>query len=473
MEQNNFEKNVQHKLDELKIPPSDSVWTNVEKQIGKKEKDRRIIFMLFFILILLTGGFWFLNSPENNPYENKQISSIKTKDAGKATPPGSISGAVNKQDSSFQKTKKIAGINQGNTYLKGFTQNNIKRFRPYSENHTGNKNIQKQINFIKQSLIKPNNNYSREAIKADSEISLDFENELNEKEYDIAEIKSKNESENIESSLQNRMSIDRFSKELKVQKTTRKLIKKTDTSAKKTSEKQSWILGITLSGGTSSIGNNSLGRNYPLADMNAGAPQGGGAYYYYTPSAIKNSAAFTAGILLEKNLSPKTKISLGISYRYYSLVNKVGNKIDSILPAPSQYFYSSNNYYTSVNSLHSYRNNFHYLELPVSVKFQLNKNKRLPLFWNAGINISQLISSNALQFQSNPGLYYNDNSLINKTQFGLSTGLSATFFSKGKRAFNIGPYFYYGATKLANKGLYNKAHFTFIGLRTEILFQKK
>ena len=48
MEQNNFEKNVQQKLDELKIPPSDAVWTNIEKRIGKKHKDRRAIFILFF-----------------------------------------------------------------------------------------------------------------------------------------------------------------------------------------------------------------------------------------------------------------------------------------------------------------------------------------------------------------------------------------------------------------------------------------
>ncbi|HEU5363878.1 MAG TPA: hypothetical protein VFU62_00010 [Hanamia sp.] len=38
MEQNNFEKNMQQKMDELKIAPSESVWTNVEKWIGKRIK---------------------------------------------------------------------------------------------------------------------------------------------------------------------------------------------------------------------------------------------------------------------------------------------------------------------------------------------------------------------------------------------------------------------------------------------------
>jgi hypothetical protein len=102
----------------------------------------------------------------------------------------------------------------------------------------------------------------------------------------------------------------------------------------------------------------------------------------------------------------------------------------------------------------------------------LNNNSSLPIFWNAGINISQLISTNALQFNSG-GLYYSDNSFFNKTQFGLSTGISATLFAKGKRPFNLEPYFYYSATSLASKGLYNKKQFSFIGLRTEILFRKK
>jgi hypothetical protein len=125
------------------------------------------------------------------------------------------------------------------------------------------------------------------------------------------------------------------------------------------------------------------------------------------------------------------------------------------------------------NPSHTYRNNFHYLEVPVSIKIQINKNKKLPFFWNAGVNISQLISSNALQFKSNAGIYYNDNSMFNKTQLGLHTGLFLTLFSQQKAPFTFGPYFYYSATSLSGKGLYDGKHFSFIGIRTEILFRKK
>ena len=37
MEENSFEKQVQQKMDELKIQPSDSVWGKIEAQIEKKK----------------------------------------------------------------------------------------------------------------------------------------------------------------------------------------------------------------------------------------------------------------------------------------------------------------------------------------------------------------------------------------------------------------------------------------------------
>ena len=95
------------------------------------------------------------------------------------------------------------------------------------------------------------------------------------------------------------------------------------------------------------------------------------------------------------------------------------------------------------------------------------------MFWNAGINISHLISSKALQFQSNPGVYYHDNSMFNKTQFGLHTGFSIVLFAQQKTPLTIGPDFYYSASRLADKGLYGGKHFSFIEIQTEILFRKK
>jgi hypothetical protein len=60
MQENNFEKQVQQKLDELKLDPSDFVWQNVYAKI-KKEKRRWRELIIFFVLFILCGGIllWF------------------------------------------------------------------------------------------------------------------------------------------------------------------------------------------------------------------------------------------------------------------------------------------------------------------------------------------------------------------------------------------------------------------------------
>lgn len=103
---------------------------------------------------------------------------------------------------------------------------------------------------------------------------------------------------------------------------------------------------------------------------------------------------------------------------------------------------------------------------------QLGDNKNFPVFWSGGITLSQLVKSNALQFDASSGIYYKDNSLLNKTHLGFSTGLSTTLFQNRKFAMLFGPYFQYSASQLANQGLYSKKHFVFIGLHTEILFRE-
>jgi hypothetical protein len=129
-------------------------------------------------------------------------------------------------------------------------------------------------------------------------------------------------------------------------------------------------------------------------------------------------------------------------------------------------------YFLSANAINTYHNYYHFIELPVLFQFKISS-KKIPMFFSAGVSISNLISSNAVQFNNATRYYYHDNSLFTKTQFGFSTGLSAEFFSKQKRSILIGPYIYYGSGKIANESLYKNEHFSFIGLSSKILFKKK
>ncbi len=158
---------------------------------------------------------------------------------------------------------------------------------------------------------------------------------------------------------------------------------------------------------------------------------------------------------MEKNLSKKTVLSTGLLYKRFSTTNKVG--VDSAA------------FFRAYNYLNTYHNFYHYIELPVGLKFQLAGFKKAKLYLNTGFSISRLITAKALQYNNSTGLYYHDNSLFNKTQIGFNTALDIAFFSKQKSSILIGPYYNYGISKIAREG-YNKHHFTFIGLRAHYLF---
>ena len=64
MSANNFENNIQQKLDELRLKPTEEVWLEVERRIREKKR-RRIIFWFLLpgLLVLGGGGWWVINQP--------------------------------------------------------------------------------------------------------------------------------------------------------------------------------------------------------------------------------------------------------------------------------------------------------------------------------------------------------------------------------------------------------------------------
>ena len=175
-------------------------------------------------------------------------------------------------------------------------------------------------------------------------------------------------------------------------------------------------------------------------------------------ATLKQKPGFSLGIAGEKNITTNTKISIGLNFTTFRSLYKVGNRNDTT------------GFYNSQNAVHNYNAHFEFVELPVSLKIQFGKSKDLPLFWQGGIVLSQIISTNALQFDPYSGKYYLDNSVFNKTQVGLNSSISVELFSKNGNPLLIGPYLYYGASKISKEGLYGDKHFVFTGLKASFLF---
>jgi hypothetical protein len=442
-------------------------------------------------LLLLLGGYWFIKPGKNDLKSNQSLENVVKKDSNptnnddfsshqlvvnEPSKTGSIHKPISKSHISSlpQKTSP-----KEKTIHSKPTNNND----PSSDQNLTNNSVEKGFNnnkITKAKIVPQQETISENKIKANQQnTNLEVEvatnqpgnpeskkdEEANETNKKIAPMIAQNntvsDSATTKKAVQNKVATPAIN----------------DSSSKEKSltanKKHPWIPGITLSGGTSWISNSSSSVNnlaYYTPGSSAGSSQGSsGGTYYSRPSPFISSIAFMAGFFLEKNISSKNKISIGFYYKYFSLVNKVGSRIDSF----NSYQNAIVNVFSSNNNIHSYRNNFHFLELPVMIKFQLNRNKNLPITWNAGINISELISSNALQFDSNSHVFYPDNNLFNKLQFGFHTGFSVTVFATRKYPVTFGPSFYYGLTKLAEKGFYNNQHFSFAGINAAILFRKK
>ena len=92
---------------------------------------------------------------------------------------------------------------------------------------------------------------------------------------------------------------------------------------------------------------------------------------------------------------------------------------------------------------------------------------------NAGVSLSQLLHTNALQFDNTAGRYFISNDYFNTTIIGVSAGLSINLLNDNRAPLLLGPSFSYSLTPVAGKGLYDKSNYGFLGIRLQKVLKKK
>ncbi len=250
-----------------------------------------------------------------------------------------------------------------------------------------------------------------------------------------------------------------------------KKIVKADAKQKKSS---AWKIGFVVEPGVSSI-HQSL---FKTSNINAyssptNLPNTPPTATYYQPSEIKSGFSFAAGLSINKILSKRIMFSTGINYHYYSSKIFTGNYVDSstYLYSPSGVSFPANSYYKS-GSTNAYINHYHFIELPVTFNFELNKNVKFPLLFEAGFSALYLLNSNALNFDSYKGAYYKDNGQFNKMQFNAASACMIGF-QVGKNQLQVGPQLQYGLTGLLKKSENNSEHLFVAGLKISFTLNKK
>jgi len=439
MQENEFERQVRQKTDDLKLHPSGAVWQKIEVRIKKEKRRRWVLFMLPVLLIgSLYGGYVLFNSNNSNTLAEQKAA----KNLTEKIPPVKESTADPYPMKSERVIKEDTVGNAQAATLKRHSDQQIKTQPKLNINseYAVSENVEKDPALLLKNQKDTSANIQHE------KTAIAVQNPQQEK------IAGNTDSTTGKIELSNQ-AITGIAEDEKTE------IKK-DTRKIKPAKKQSWNLSVALAGGVSSMANSFLGYGDQKADVaySNNFPGTVTGNYPLGPSLIKPSLAFMAGVSAERNLSKKIIFTTGLTYKLFSTTNTVGN--------------DSGRYYRLNNATRTYHNHYHYLEVPVGFKFQVINLNRTRLYWNTGLSISRLISSNALQFNSFTRFYYRDNSIFNKTQIGFNTGLDVAFISKEKQSFLIGPYFNYGISKIAGEG-YNNHHFTFMGVRAQYFFSKK
>jgi Outer membrane protein beta-barrel domain len=131
-------------------------------------------------------------------------------------------------------------------------------------------------------------------------------------------------------------------------------------------------------------------------------------------------------------------------------------------PQPSSYPY----YPTGTN--YEYTNRYYFVELPVSVQWRINHSRSMPLFWEGGISASYLMSSDALYYDTNTGVYYKDNGMTNRAQVGISTALMAGLPFRGSRL-QFGPQLQYSLARMLNSSASGDGHLFYGGIKVVVL----
>lgn len=498
---NEFEKQVQQKLEELQLQPSGEVWEEVEKRIQKEKKRRRVIFWWLFPLLLLGGGaaLYVFNDKEERLTVTEQ----------NANPPATEN---NDNDSGTKDNSNNNELNNNNT-----TNTNKENNQPASAQTTvinkekidtaGKETIPVPVQSSaiavtaagiskkKNTGVKNNRNRTSEenmlttildAGKQKKEQPVNQEAEPLEKiPGATGEITTQPVAEEMKPAVTSGNAIitadDKKDTAVQVLPELKKepeaeLVPVNEQTKKAKAKNNNWELGVHAAAGSSGV---SKGLSFFDAQKSADAlssPGGSlnmaGPLAPVTAAAPQNSFYWQAGGYAKRKLSKKTAVSAGLDFSAYTTVRATGVFIETsrMVNNGLSNFTVADYYYSGTSS--SYKNRYYFLQIPVSFHWQFNKGKKLPLEWQNGLSAGWMTSTNALVYSPASNVYFKDNSSFNKFQLAYQSGITARFFPKAKHLLTAGFVFNYHLSKLEKVKTTDGNHLASFGLRLGWVLKK-
>ncbi len=445
-----FEKNVQQRLDELKLRPSEAVWKNVEYSIRQEKRRRRMILWLPLLFLLLGGTGYLLINKNGFVSAETAVKTQQTKEKNSSTTlpiSKDLQNEVNEKDKNqVLSPKDLNEKSVANAPKDRNTNSNTKQSQ-VSTNKTFEKSTVKVTNNKDQiqSLTK-----AQENVDGNKNEVLLMENDEDVIGYaNINPSLIKNSSPVVGISIPESHSATVQTPEVDLN-----AISAFNKNEKFRSAKWQW--GLDFSAGSSSASGelNLLGpaRIDNSGILVSGSPRASAG----SSSSIEPGFYWSAGGFAQRNFTNRFALSTGLQYSQYNTQIITGTRSDST----RLLFGNSVAVADQGGKSSGYTNRYHFLELPVTAHFKLNKSNSFPVFGNVGISIGWLLGTNSL-----------NSDLFNKTQFGLRGGFTFGALNKTKHPLRIGPSFRYNLSGLTENTSSNR-HLLSFGLDFRVLLKK-
>jgi|GEM_PF-1386451 len=495
MHENNFEKQVREKMDQLGFDPSGTVWASVDKELKREKKRRRPLFWLFlFSGLTLAGGAYYFSSNKNVSKQPEVISQPLKQDLKQDKKTGTIAESGTPTEKDVKAVNNNLSKSRGKVLKQGHSKSEIgqteKSRKEAGRKETSQTEIsQKEVSRTEASRTgnSRGNDQELKSSKVPDRISIVGGNKnSNVGKNDVTgaapfTANAGEKSTEVPAGKNNSARTDTVANKktaaLAENKTPSKDSAAAGDLAKKKEEKKKsspWTFGVTGGAGLSNANQDLFKPLYsssPVSNSTANpsptpAPTGSANY---VPSAVEAGFSFNLGGFVNRSFSKRISVSAGLGYHYYSTKMHTGTYVNS-----PTYFYLSygaldrtSAYYANGKD-HAYTNQYHFLEMPLTANIQLNKSTRMPIIWEAGLSLSYLLSSDALSYDPVSNIYYNSSRYMNKLQFN---GITAVMVGLpvGKSALQLGPQLQYGFTGLLKSGYGSPGHLIFYGLKISFI----
>jgi hypothetical protein len=479
-----FEKDVQRKMEELEFSPSEAVWMNVEREIGRGKKRRRVPFFWLFLapaLLLSGAGIGYFAFRPTSPAVSAKISADPLKGAGGTHPADEAAGA----------TIPAAGTSVAKSVPKSVAKSVPKEvIPPAARRQDGGQQGGYQKVGRQRGDQGHDGGQPGQRLLGSRERTDGGQTEENSTNNNISD-RSLADGSRVDGSRDVTASVARVYGAytpglaglfLPAPKITAARLK---TAGLKTagpipSPQRPWEAAFTGGIGISTFQQpflKSSGGRFSAAPANGSqfsaipsfAAPGAAAYKDYV-SDIRPDLSFSAGILARKPLSRRWAVTVGLNLQYYSARLHIGQRVSGYTPQAASLIYSAATapiqtypYYSTGNE-QVFTNRYYFLEIPASVQWQINHSKVMPIFWEGGASLSYLMSSDALYYNPNSGVYFKDGGVLNRTQVNLSTALMVGLPLGGLRL-QVGPQIQYGLTGLLKTQTSDGQHLMYGGIR--------